>query len=796
MIVTFYSFKGGTGRTMALANIAVMLARAQKRVLAVDFDLEAPGLWRFFQDLQPNLDDQPGLLDMLMAQSRAHAGRFEEWRDYVTSVNFEGGSISLMTSGRIDVGYPARVLDFTWNELYQKVNGGAFIEQLRQQWTEVFDFVLIDSRTGITDTGGVCTIALPDLIVPVVVANDQSVEGTLEVLRRAQKARQDFAYDRPPALVLPILSRFDMRTEYEMADQWLNLLSDKFSTYYADWLPSGISARALLEKTKLPYVAYFSFGERLAALREGVSDPESLGYALNSVSRLIETDLSAAADLAMGKGYKPERAPARVGTSLGREPAVKAEGMRGEPEPPEAPWHTEQDKPWRNDDAETLPGTYAVTAMQRDAGMRGHIKSAGVVRPYFFLSYARTPRRDPADKNDPDRWVLKLYRDLCAVILQLTGVGSNEVGFMARDAGNGAEWSTEFVAALATCRVFVPLYSRRYFESDSCGKEWFAFARREVTDKARGGNVAETIVPALWTRIDLDRLPEVARDFQLYFSDLGERYGAEGFYGIMKLQNYRSDYQRAVHRLAQRIIDVGDTSTASGSSMIDDIRLEDYQSLQSTFGPTSLSSLLSFGTPLSIAVLAHDISTLPDNRNPDYYGATPQEWAPYRPEYPQSLTGYVQQLTRRCLDVRSVVTTMEDLRERRSGNGAGPPALVLVDPMLAIDSGYEELLRAINEIEDPWLSVMIPWNSEDPQLADSGNAVREALSDLLGRKLATVPRSCESAASGIGTLPEFARIFPQMATIMTKRFRKDAPALPISRPVAPPGQQGVRHLSG
>ena len=40
--------------------------------------------------------------------------------------------------------------------------------------------------------------------------------------------------------------------------------------------------------------------------------------------------------------------------------------------------------------------------------------------PYFFLSYARTPKRDPTDKEDPDRWVYKLYQDLRAAILQMT----------------------------------------------------------------------------------------------------------------------------------------------------------------------------------------------------------------------------------------------------------------------------------------------------------------------------------------------------------------------------------------
>ena len=50
-VITFYSYKGGTGRTMALANVACLLAQRQgQRVLMIDWDLEAPGLHQYFQD--------------------------------------------------------------------------------------------------------------------------------------------------------------------------------------------------------------------------------------------------------------------------------------------------------------------------------------------------------------------------------------------------------------------------------------------------------------------------------------------------------------------------------------------------------------------------------------------------------------------------------------------------------------------------------------------------------------------------------------------------------------------------
>ena len=78
-------------------------------------------------------------------------------------------------------------------------------------------------------------------------------------------------------------------------------------------------------------------------------------------------------------------------------------------------------------------------------------------RPYFFLSYARTPKRDPADKTDPDRWVHKLYRDLCDEILQMTDAQPGEAGFMDRDNKVGSEWSPDLIARSRLPGVRSPL---------------------------------------------------------------------------------------------------------------------------------------------------------------------------------------------------------------------------------------------------------------------------------------------------------------------------------------------------
>jgi len=403
-------------------------------------------------------------------------------------------------------------------------------------------------------------------------------------------------------------------------------------------------------------------------------------------------------------------------------------------------------------------------------------------RPYFFLSYARTPKRDPTDKEDPDRWVYKLYRDLCDVILQLTDAEPDEAGFMDRENKLGAEWSPELVNALQRCRVFVPLYSRRYFESSYCGKEWFAFARREVISRARGADVASAIVPALWTRTSTDRLPNVAQSVQFDHSALGERYSTEGFYGIMKLQNYRADYQRAVHRLAERIVEIGDASVTHADDIAAHDRWPaDFDSLASAFGPESAARMTD--GQIHISVLAHDVSTLPPGRVADYYGETPHRWSPYRPDYQQPVADYAGDLARKCLDFKPVVGSFSNGGWASRGAAQMPPALCLVDAWVTVSDAYRAQLELLNEIEEPWVGVLVPWNSNDVGLCAAEKELREKLQKHLGRKLAGVPRRCEMAASGIPTLQDFSQILPEMTMTMLKRFRKAAPAHPPPGPV-------------
>src|SRR3954464_9633363 len=96
-VVTFYSYKGGVGRTFATANIAVLLAKRGKKVLLMDWDLEAPGLDEFFKDhLRSSSHSKNGLIHLL---SHAAKSRKADWRPYVRQIKIKGHTpLSIITS--------------------------------------------------------------------------------------------------------------------------------------------------------------------------------------------------------------------------------------------------------------------------------------------------------------------------------------------------------------------------------------------------------------------------------------------------------------------------------------------------------------------------------------------------------------------------------------------------------------------------------------------------------------------------------------------------------------------------
>jgi MinD-like ATPase involved in chromosome partitioning or flagellar assembly len=281
-VVTFYSYKGGVGRSFTLANIAILLARWGHRVLAIDWDLEAPGLHEYFGPLLPT-PVNTGLVDLV---DDFVAGNQPAADGYVTHLSSDDGVIDLIAAGRQDDDYSRRVQRIDWAGLYER-GFADVLERFRKDWVTDYEFVLVDSRTGWADIASICTAHLPDRLVLVFTANEQSIGGAVDVARRANEARDRMPYDRPKLAVLPLLSRFDSRVEYKRAEMWYQTCTASTTPLFRNWLDKNVPPALMLRHLTLPYVSYWSFGEQLPVLEETTPSTDQIAYALETVAAIV-----------------------------------------------------------------------------------------------------------------------------------------------------------------------------------------------------------------------------------------------------------------------------------------------------------------------------------------------------------------------------------------------------------------------------------------------------------------------------------------------------------------------------
>jgi MinD-like ATPase involved in chromosome partitioning or flagellar assembly len=290
-VITFYSYKGGVGRSFAVANIAVILAQWGARVLAVDWDIEAPGLNHFFAEAAPS--HPAGVLDFI---EDCRKGEPRSWDAYATPLTLQDGTQGLklmpaMASSGAD--YTDRVQHLDWDELYDEHKFGARLEAMRAQWVEEFDFVLVDSRTGVTDFSGLTTVQLPDVLAFMFTANAQSLEGCANIARRAMDARRKLPVNRPALLPLAIPARFEQREEYERAQQWRARFARDLAPFFDRWRPVSADPVKLVDHLTIPYVPRWTFGEDLSALQEPAgtagtrTTSQAVSFALETIAALL-----------------------------------------------------------------------------------------------------------------------------------------------------------------------------------------------------------------------------------------------------------------------------------------------------------------------------------------------------------------------------------------------------------------------------------------------------------------------------------------------------------------------------
>ena len=203
MITSFYSYKGGVGRTQLALEVAVQLAKSGRQVIFWDLDLEAPGVQRNPSLVALDRSVRSGTLDIVEAFLRDDEYPEGLVEESMLDFPLDGdGSLRFLLPGILDPeqarakklrSFDVRYAAADWAALFDPVRGAGLVLFLRllTQLEEGggVDHVIIDGRTGLNELAALCLGELPDCVVLVRTSGEQSRQGT-QLVRDALARRQ------------------------------------------------------------------------------------------------------------------------------------------------------------------------------------------------------------------------------------------------------------------------------------------------------------------------------------------------------------------------------------------------------------------------------------------------------------------------------------------------------------------------------------------------------------------------------------------------------------------------------
>lgn len=238
IVTTFYSLRGGVGRSTALAYTAQILASRGRTVLCVDMDLEAPGLATLWGK-EDEIEEGQGLVSILLSLDR---GENPNIQNHIIRVS-ETDEIYCLPAGLPNANY-ARLLNFIDPSAWYREDRNPLrqlIEYLSKNLTFKPDVILLDARTGITPLNAPLLFDLADLAIIVFFPHPQTLVGTGELVRALLSAKtrrtQSSLTPEPRFLVSPIpasqapevVERYQHRA-IDWIEEWLSILLEKRST--------------------------------------------------------------------------------------------------------------------------------------------------------------------------------------------------------------------------------------------------------------------------------------------------------------------------------------------------------------------------------------------------------------------------------------------------------------------------------------------------------------------------------------------------------------------------------------
>ena len=196
--------------------------------------------------------------------------KYADVLEYAVSLRWtfpDDGTLDLLSAGRQGAAYGARVNSFGWKNFYERYGGRGFLEAAVKSMRSEYDYVLIDSRTGVSDTSGICTVQLPDTLVACFTLNTQSIEGCAAVVRSVIDQRAGGLLAGLPGTHAP------GRRGEEEARRRVGLCLRALRLFPADAVGR---AKNLLGAVAVPYKRFYAYEETLAPFGDRAEQAQAL----------------------------------------------------------------------------------------------------------------------------------------------------------------------------------------------------------------------------------------------------------------------------------------------------------------------------------------------------------------------------------------------------------------------------------------------------------------------------------------------------------------------------------------
>jgi FxsC-like protein len=334
---------------------------------------------------------------------------------------------------------------------------------------------------------------------------------------------------------------------------------------------------------------------------------------------------------------------------------------------------------------------------------------------WFFLSYAKLDLR--ADSSIAIR---QLYADLDQEVRRKNNIKEGKAGFFDEYAiEQGDHWPDALAQALISCRVLVCVYSRAYFLSDYCGKEWAVFTSRLNPAPGKG----RPILPVLLDPpSELLPLPKALEDIQYTDAQYPAIYRENGLRYLLNRRSVelQDAYRSLLDALVARVIQQATKKPAPRLASVPDMK-----SVRSAFVPSIGQSPAVHNSPATggpryadfVFVAAKRQEIQPLNRSVDNYGEEGEvDWKPYLPGF---------KLDQEVALIAQEVATKEGFRYNRFEVGGSliqmleeaqhrnQIVILVVDTWTLQLPRYRELMEKYDKI-NLWNSgAVVTWNLED-----------------------------------------------------------------------------------